>query len=189
LARRDQLDAPDQDPDPAGFVDEVDRAARERCLLMGVVAECGQKDHRRRNAARAQFAQHLEPAHLRHPPVQEDHVGGFAGGEMLQSRASAAEARDIETLIHQMRAQGVAVQVVVIDEQHADAALGSGIAGRDGGLGGLDSRRLALLDHDPLLTLPMQVVGTLAGDCDLDMKGMWPIRTFEYRDSLHWSQD
>ena len=104
LALRDELDAPHQDREPARLVDEVDRAAGERRLLVDVVAERGQENHRCGDAALAQLAQHLEPVHPGHAPIQQDHLRVLAPGHVLQRRRPVGKGRHREALVHQVEA-------------------------------------------------------------------------------------
>jgi hypothetical protein len=114
----DELETLHQDREPPRLVDEIDRAALERRLLVDVVAEHGQEDHRRGAAGAAQAAQHLEPVHAGHAPVEQDDVGAAAAREIVERRRTRIEADDRETFVDQIEAERLAERVVVINENY-----------------------------------------------------------------------
>ena len=117
-----RLQALHQDRQAARLVDEIDGAALERRLLVDVVAQHGQEDHRRGAAGAAQAAQHLEPVHAGHAPIEQDDVGGAAAGEIIERRRAAIETDDRETLVDQVEAERLAERVVVVNENYPNCS-------------------------------------------------------------------
>ena len=112
----DEIEALHQDRQPARLVDEIDRAASQGRFLVDVVAQNREEDDRRVRAGLAQAAQHLEPVHPRHAPVEQDHVRGAAALEMVERGRAAAETVDGEALVEQVEAERFAERIVVVNE-------------------------------------------------------------------------
>jgi hypothetical protein len=125
LALGDELDAAHQDREPARLVDEVDRATRQCRFLEHLVCQPSQKDHGRHGAALAQLAQHFQAVHVRHPPIQQDHVHAL-GAQELERSATARAGHGLKALIAQVEAESAAKIVVVIDHCHAYRSGGPG---------------------------------------------------------------
>src|ERR1700730_2417232 len=70
-ALRDQLEALQENWQPAGFVDEIDRTPRQRGLFVDVVGQHGQKDHRDRDPGAPHTEQHLHRCGVGHAPDGE----------------------------------------------------------------------------------------------------------------------
>ena len=87
-----------------------------RRLLVDVLAEHGEEDHRGGVARSAQAAQHLEPVHSGHAPIEKDDIGVAAQGKIVERRRAAREARDLITLVDQIEAQRFAKEIVVVNK-------------------------------------------------------------------------
>src|SRR5580658_1151271 len=112
----DEMQSLHEDRQPPRLVDEVDGATFECRLFIDVVAEYGEEDDGRRRAGAAQAAQHFEPVHPGHAPVEQDDVGLAALREIVERRHAVVEADDGKTLVDQIETERLAERVVVVNE-------------------------------------------------------------------------
>src|SRR5260221_154422 len=112
----DQAQPLDEDREAARFVDEIDGAALERRLLVDILAQHREENNWCRVAGAAQAAQHLEPVHSRHAPVEQDDIGATAGGKMLERWGTAGKARHLIALVDEVEAERLAEQIIVVNE-------------------------------------------------------------------------
>ncbi len=101
---------------------------------MKVVAKAGQEDHRRGDIALAQRVQHFEAVHLRHAPVQQNHVHALAGREKLKRRAAAGAVDDLEALALQLQGEGAPKIVVIVHHREPARGWGFGQQHRGGAI-------------------------------------------------------
>lgn len=92
---QDELHALQQDRQRPGFLDEIDGAAGQGGLLVDLVRQHGQEDHRNLDAAGPELAQHVDAVHLGHAPVEQDHVRVAAAQEIVERRGAAVEGDDL----------------------------------------------------------------------------------------------
>ncbi len=116
LASGDQLQPLQQDRQTSRLVDEVDRTPFERGLLVTIVRERSQKDHRNADPGAAQPAQHIDPGQLGHAPIQQQNVGLPAVLQIGQGVVPIAEAGDLIAFVGEVEAERFAKQLIVIGQ-------------------------------------------------------------------------
>ena len=114
---QDQGHALEQDAEAARLLDKIHGAALKRRLLVDLIAEHGQEDHRNRQAALAHTAQHLDAAQARHLPVEQHQGDAAVHRQQVQGGLPRGHVDHRKTGFVQIVADRFPERIVVIDQQ------------------------------------------------------------------------
>ena len=120
----DQAQAAGEDRHAARLVDEIDGAAVERELLVVGLAVSREEHHRQVDARALQPGQQVDARDARQAPVEDDDLDVAGRLQELDQAGAVAERRDVEAVVAQFAARGLAEIVIVLHEGDAYAPAG-----------------------------------------------------------------
>src|SRR5262249_25508188 len=82
---KNQFDALEQDREAPRLLHKIHRAVQQPGLFVDLIVEYCEEDHRYLDIAGAQALQHLDSRLPWHLPIQQDKIGRWIPGEMIES--------------------------------------------------------------------------------------------------------